>query len=69
MVPAAEKITTIRNPTIIMQLPQRTHQVPEKNRDTTPKEHWELLQITLTCLCQVQTIQELPKIWADISSP
>ena len=67
MVPAAAKINPRGAPTITMQAPQCTHQSPEKNRDTTPAERRDLQQIALTCLCHVQTVQELPKIWSYIA--
>ena len=34
----------------------------------TPGELWDLQQIALTCICHVQTIHEVPKIWAYIAN-
>ena len=48
MVSTAAYITPRGDPTIIMQAPQLTHQVPEKNKEITPLEKWGLQQIALT---------------------
>ena len=54
-------------PTIIMQAPLRTHHAPEKNKEPTPAERWELQQLALTRLYRVQAMQDPPKIWVDLA--
>ena len=67
MVPTAEKVNPRGEITIIMQATQRMQHALEK-KDTTPAERWELKQLAPTCLCRIHTMQDLPKIWADLAS-
>ena len=59
----AEVVDPRGAPTIIMQAHQCTHHSPEKKKDATPAECWDLQQIVPTRLCRVQTVQYLPKSW------
>ena len=54
-------------PTIITKAPQHTHQLQDNNKDATQSEHWELQHLTLTCLCNVQSLQDLTNIWASLA--
>ena len=33
----------------------------------TPAERWYLQQLAITLICHVQTVQDLPKIWTDLT--
>ena len=61
MVPTATPVVSRVAPTIIMQAPQRTHQLQYRKKDTTPAESWELQQLALTRLCNVQSLKDLPR--------
>ena len=67
MVPTATTFSPRGTPTIIIKSPQKLHQLQDKKKYSTTAERWELQQLALTCLCHVQSLQDLPKIWADLA--
>ena len=50
-----------------MQAHQLMHQATEKKKDATPEECWELQHLALTRLCHVHAVQDLHKIWSDLT--
>ena len=62
MVPKKTLVTTRGAPKITMIVPQRTQKMQGNNKDITPEELWEIQQIALSRMFNIQAIKDLPKI-------